>query len=358
MQGILIWHIDQRIVNGYARPNNGDEGHAAGFTIITPTNSIQDSDENSTWSSISASNVFVANSTAQYKFPVSNSSKNPGTWYTAMTAEQAAMCDIRIEFLSEPGNEMKVRITGAHDLPASITIGVGDKTQTGMTVSANVKDYNGAPVTSCKVTFADNKQMENATVVDALPSGNTKYAARFEGLTPSTEYFFTVELTTEHGKTTSSGSAITSSPPVEDTTATVTLVINSDQYTTTTQNVKKGKTLRINFPLTKSGYTFGGWYSDEACTVEFDVTKAIETADDFTIYAKWVANQTTGTTATTTVTEGTTDTMPSEPVSGGCGGAAAKGAEPMLLGGAVVAILGAVAGGKIAGRKKSDSEEK
>jgi M6 family metalloprotease-like protein/uncharacterized repeat protein (TIGR02543 family) len=358
MQGILIWHIDERIVNGYSRPNNGGENHAAGFTIISPTNVIQDVDESSTWSSISASNVFVANSTAQYKFPVGDPAKNPGTWYTAMTEEQAAQLDIKIEFLTEPGDEMKVRISGAIDQQAEFSAGVGEKAQTSMTISANIRDFNGATVTSCKVKFADNKQMENARELDAAKSHTARYSATFDGLTPSTQYFYEVELTTTHGTSTVSGSALTAAVPVEDTTAKVTLVINSDNYQKTTQNVKKGNTLRINFPLTKSGYTFDGWYLDEACTVAFDVTKPIESADDFTIYAKWTAEVTTPTTATTAATtEATTGEMPNEPVSGGCGGSAAKGAEPMLFGGAVIAILGAAASGKCFGRKKSDSEE-
>ena len=359
MQGILVWHIDERIIGGYARPNNGGENHAAGFTIISPTNVIQDVDASSTWSSISASNVFVASNEAQYKFPVSDPDKNPGTWYTSMTAEQAAQCDIKIEFLTEPGNEMKIRISGAKELAPQIAAGVGGKEQTTMTVSANIRDFNGAPVTSCKIRFADNKNMENAKEIDATKTDVAKYSHTFDGLTPSTEYFYEIEVTTAFGTAKVTGSALTAAIPVPDTTATVTLVINSDTYKTTTQNVKIGKTLKMNFPLVKNGYEFDGWYLDEAFTTPFDVTKALESADDFTIYAKWTAKQTTATSATTTVTtEATTgEQAPTEPVSGGCGGAAAKGAEPMLLGGAVTAILGAAIGGKCFGRKKSDSEE-
>ena len=70
--------------------------------------------------------------------------------------------------------------------------------------------------------------------------------------------------------------------------------------------------------------------------------------------------QTTGTTASATQTTGTSaqaDTttspeMPTEPVEvncGGCGGTPSKGSEPMLFGGAIIAILGASVGKK---RKK------
>ena len=36
------------------------------------------------------------------------------------------------------------------------------------------------------------------------------------------------------------------------------------------------------------GYRFGGWYTDEACTVEFDATTAID--ENKTVYAKWISN--------------------------------------------------------------------
>ena len=35
------------------------------------------------------------------------------------------------------------------------------------------------------------------------------------------------------------------------------------------------------------GYRFGGWYTDEACTVEFDSSKAI--TENQTVYAKWIS---------------------------------------------------------------------
>ena len=290
MQGILIWHIDERIVNGYSRPNNGGEGHAAGFTIISPTNNVQDVDANSTWSSISASNVFVANNTAQYKFPITYASqeKNPGTWYTAMTAEQAAQCDIKIEFLSEPGNEMQIRITGANDLPAEIQIGSADKAQEEMTVAVNINDFNGAAVTGCKIFFADNKNMTDAKEVEAQKTGVGKYAYKFTGLTPDKEYFFKTEVTTAYGVTTASGSDYTKAIPVPDTNATVTLVINSDLYKNpVTQNVTVGNKIRINFQMTKKGYKFAGWYLDKEYTKPFDIETTINSTEDFTIYAKW-----------------------------------------------------------------------
>lgn len=39
---------------------------------------------------------------------------------------------------------------------------------------------------------------------------------------------------------------------------------------------------------TREGYTFGGWYADEACTQAFDFAKQVDS--DVTLHAKWVEN--------------------------------------------------------------------
>jgi hypothetical protein len=59
-----------------------------------------------------------------------------------------------------------------------------------------------------------------------------------------------------------------------------------------------------------------------------------------------------GTMQSTTAT--TSPDMPKEPVDTGCDGCggAAKGSEPILFGGAIIAILGASAGGKYLGKKR------
>lgn len=57
------------------------------------------------------------------------------------------------------------------------------------------------------------------------------------------------------------------------------------------QRVKEGKT--ATEPATKpqlKGYTFGGWYTDEACTQAYDFSTPVTT--DLTLYAKWTKNAT------------------------------------------------------------------
>ena len=354
MQGILIWHIDESIINSTARPNNGGEGHAAGFTVITPANIIQDMDENSTWSSTSVSNVFVASNEAKYKFPVSNKEENPGTWYTSMTAEQAAQCNIKIEFLTEAGDEMKIRISGAKDLPAEMTSGVVEKTQTTMKIGANVTDYNGAAVTGCKIFLANNEAMTGAVELEATKTAAGKYSATFENLTELTEYYYRVEMTTAYGTSEAKGSGYTAPKPVEDTSAKITLVINGDNYQTTSTNVTVGKELVIRFPLTKRGYTFGGWYLDAEYTQPYTIAP-LESADDFTLYAKWVANEPEGTTAPENTTAGNNSTT--APVGGGSSGGGNTAVIIIIVVVAVVLVGGGVAAVVISKSAKKGKKE-
>ena len=63
------------------------------------------------------------------------------------------------------------------------------------------------------------------------------------------------------------------------------------------QHVVKGGTVSTPTAPTLSGYTFGGWYTDEECTVKYDFTTPVTA--DITLYAKW-EKKSTGTAASTT----------------------------------------------------------
>ena len=65
---------------------------------------------------------------------------------------------------------------------------------------------------------------------------------------------------------------------------------------TITVQVQDGKTLASFFEsnsinIQPSGYTFGGWFSDEAATLPYDINTTPVTAD-ITVYRKWVKNET------------------------------------------------------------------
>ena len=55
------------------------------------------------------------------------------------------------------------------------------------------------------------------------------------------------------------------------------------------QTTSDGKLVKPADP-TREGYTFGGWYTDEACTQAYDFSTPV--AADLTLYAKWTKNAT------------------------------------------------------------------
>jgi uncharacterized repeat protein (TIGR02543 family) len=54
-----------------------------------------------------------------------------------------------------------------------------------------------------------------------------------------------------------------------------------------TEWVKVGETVNDR-ALTRDGYTFGGWYTDQDCTTAYDFTQPV--TEDMDLYAKWTAN--------------------------------------------------------------------
>ena len=62
---------------------------------------------------------------------------------------------------------------------------------------------------------------------------------------------------------------------------------NYDTDDTVTTVAVGGKATRPAAP-TREGYLFSGWYTDEACTTEYDFSATL--TDDVTVYAKWEAD--------------------------------------------------------------------
>lgn len=69
---------------------------------------------------------------------------------------------------------------------------------------------------------------------------------------------------------------------------TVTFNANGHGTAPEAQVVKDGQKATEPSPLSETGYTFGGWYKEEACTNQWDFATATVTAAQ-TLYAKWTA---------------------------------------------------------------------
>ncbi len=70
-------------------------------------------------------------------------------------------------------------------------------------------------------------------------------------------------------------------------TKSVTFNANGHGTAPANQTVEDGKTATKPTDPTATGYTFGGWYTDSACTTEYNFTTPVTA--DITLYAKWTA---------------------------------------------------------------------
>lgn len=68
----------------------------------------------------------------------------------------------------------------------------------------------------------------------------------------------------------------------------ITYVNNGHGIAPNNTTIKPGNKITKPDDLTKEGYTFEGWYTNEDCTVEYDFNYPVY--DDITLYAKWTAN--------------------------------------------------------------------
>lgn len=71
-----------------------------------------------------------------------------------------------------------------------------------------------------------------------------------------------------------------------DTTVSVTFNYNYSGSTPTVVSVAKGQTVTLPQTPTRSGYTFGGWYTDTQCTSAWSPSAITQ---DVQVYAKWTA---------------------------------------------------------------------
>ena len=361
-QGILIWHIDESIHRKTGMTCNTEAyGYDPAVVVYAPI-----ATEGSKGNVLSVYNAFRTTHPTSpnyahfdptaYTFPVSK------TWYTSLTEEEAKLLEnLHIEVISAPGDETQIKITGVYDpefLP-EIQLMATEWTKTSVNIMGKLKTLNYATMTSAKFYLIEKASNTVVKEEDVIFNSDYTYNVLCEGLKAGTEYEYKIIAESSHGQLTVKDSNFTK--PEEVAQVKITMVINSNNYGTITQTVNVGKTHTIRVELKKSGHTFEGWYLDEEYTIPY-TPGVIEEAGDFTIYAKWIESvpvvttqKPVQTTESTTATEATTEPVT---VNGGCGGGASKNAEPVLLGGgAIAAILGAVAGGKSAKNRKKDNEE-
>jgi len=347
-QGIVIWHVDESNYNSSAANNSNDGGDPT-LAVYTTNNKNMVRTSSAVMKAAFGGAVDVFNPT-EYVFPVSK------TWYTDMTEAQAKLVEnLRVEVISEPGEEMQIKVTGSYkqELEPEISLYAYDWTKTSVKIKTTINTLNYATITGATFTI---KEKDTGVVVKEEPitfKSDYTYEVFCDGLKAGTNYEYKVVAESSHGKVTVKDSNYTK--PEEVKQVTVTLVINSDHFTTQTQKVNVGSEFKIRVNPTKYGYYLEGWYLDGAYTQPY-TPGVIEEEKDFTIYAKWVEgkapSQTTATQATTTQAATTA------PVQGG-GNAPDAAADPTVIVIVAVAAVVLVGGGvaaavisKKSGKKK------
>jgi len=160
----------------------------------------------------------------------------------------------------------------------------GTDTTLTFTIERNIND-NEAKEHLSRLSY------NNSYIYDKSKGGDTKYCKVKSGS-------IIVELQSEFLKTLKTGEKkITATfddgaDPLEfsfevvtATTHKVTFNMNGHGTAPTAQTIADGQKATKPTNPTATGYTFGGWYTDQACTTAFDFSTAI--TKDITLYAKW-----------------------------------------------------------------------
>lgn len=284
-KGIQIWHVDESIMNSFTVPNCYTNGspHAPGLTPLYP-NGDTGGKNYDTWSSKEGKNLFDSHG---FKFVGSD------TWYTLLTEEQAAQFNLKIEMLSEVGNEMQIKVTGTVAVPVDFKFSY-DTTVNSASISGKITDLNAGTLNM--ITAVVSKKSDYSSPVETLyakPEENGSFSFDFSGLDSKSTYYTKITAKGSNGESVRELKLYTKAPPK----------VRTDDYSVylykgmTAANrpyevtVKCGETLKYSFPMEKSLEKFGGWYYDVDCTSPYNMATTKDDCEPVYLYARWIANE-------------------------------------------------------------------
>lgn len=284
-KGIQIWHVDESIMNSFTVPNCYTNGspHAPGLTPLYP-NGDTGGKNYDTWSSKEGKNLFDSHG---FKFVGSD------TWYTLLTEEQAAQFNLKIEMLSEVGNEMQIKVTGTVTVPVDFKFSY-DTTVNSASISGKITDLNAGTLNM--ITAVISKKSDYSSPVETLyakPEENGSFSFDFSGLDSKSTYYAKITAKGSNGEAVRELKLYTKAPPK----------VRTDDYSVylykgmTAANrpyevtVKCGETLKYSFPMEKSLEKFGGWYYDVDCTQPYNMATTKDDCEPVYLYARWIANE-------------------------------------------------------------------
>ena len=289
-RGIIIWHVDQGIADAgragagmriNSPGTNADIGVAALAPVPTPV------DEGGTPRHTASSGVFnkagLVFNCHDYFFPGSE------TWYTSLTEAEAANFNLKIEILDDPGHEIRIKVTGAVEASPRYTFATKLE-DNNLVSSGKITDLNAQVLTSLTLEIAKKEDFSDAVSVSLTPNTDGTYSHTFANLERGHDYYTRVVLGTKNGDFSKTTKDRLMELVVEDTTKYQIRFFRgiSAKDKAYTVDAKVGEPIVLTFPMTKSGYVFAGWYTDEAYTERFDVSRGKNDNQDITLYARWV----------------------------------------------------------------------
>ncbi|MBR6745435.1 MAG: InlB B-repeat-containing protein [Clostridia bacterium] len=289
-RGIIIWHVDQGIADAgragagmriNSPGTNADIGVAALAPVPTPV------DEGGTPRHTASSGVFnkagLVFNCHDYFFPGSE------TWYTSLTEAEAANLNLKIEILDDPGHEIRIKVTGAVEASPRYTFATKLE-DNNLVASGKITDLNAQVLTSLTLEIAKKEDFSDAVSVSLTPNTDGTYSHTFANLERGHDYYTRVVLGTKNGDFSKTTKDRLMELVVEDTTKYQIRFFRgiSAKDKAYTVDAKVGEPIVLTFPMTKSGYVFAGWYTDEAYTERFDVSRGKNDNQDITLYARWV----------------------------------------------------------------------
>lgn len=326
--GIMVWHIDEGINRRYfsigqacsGKPDNGvqhDPGivplfregydkYGKTMAVNHPANPyyyLSDDPDTAVCNTVN----FISVTTGS---PSLNS--YPDNWNGPKNF------NVKIEVLSKPGQEMKVRVTtelSAKVAPVTQTKAESQTTNS-ITLKSTILSLNGKELTKYGVVYSKNQNFEDSKYVEGVLSDDGKsFTTILTGLEQGTKYFYKVVAANENLEGESAVlSSFTSSPAAEKTYFELKLhkyLTNKDKVNTVKVDFGKkiGDVLADTY-MEKKGYTFCGWYLDSAFTKAYDPEYTQDTYGEIELFAKWEEG-TSSTTSTTKVTTPETTTTTS-----------------------------------------------
>ncbi|MBO4354444.1 MAG: InlB B-repeat-containing protein [Clostridia bacterium] len=290
-QGIVIWHIDDEIVNR-GKVNNANSGHDPGVVIMGRTSITSTYCAFARRENLDESYYTFIAANTKYKFPVSK------TWNTSL--ESGAEFGLKIEVLDPGGPEMRIVVSGTIDCPPTVDFDSGKKVNAdyeSLTLRGKIYDLCGGNVTSCGFIVSKDADPtpENGIVVYAVPNADGTFTATVDNLESGTRYYCKVFAGGSQGtgsKTIATYTKYKSTGSTEREYYTVYLYSNYNNLARKFAiQVYPGNKITYQIKYTWAGYTFCGWYVDATLTQRFDMNYVQDTKEDFSLYGKWVEEE-------------------------------------------------------------------